>query len=276
MAWKTDENGAIVAQDGAPVWVYEEGDNKGSEAPVDFNKTLKSISDIKAESIARKEKLRGYSEKVKPLEEAGIDDINDFLAKAQDAMAKVQNFNDKQLIDAGEVEKIKQQAQEVFDSRLNNVTKVKDTEIEKLTNLVSTKDSAIRNLIVKGAFDRSEFLKEKTVLPSDFAYAQLGSRFVVEEINGELRGFALDIEGNKLMSAKNPAEYADPDEAIELLVMSHPQRDRILKMDASGGGAPSGTGAPLIRDLKAQHAEAIKKGDIALAIKLKNQMAKAK
>ena len=106
MAWKVDENGAIAVQDGAPVWVYEEGDNKGSEAPVDFNKTLKSISDIKAESIARKEKLRGYAEKYKAIEEAGIEDIADFYAKATDAINKVQNFNEKQLIDAGEVEKI--------------------------------------------------------------------------------------------------------------------------------------------------------------------------
>lgn len=276
MAWKVDENGQIVANNGAPVWVYEDGDNKGSEAPVDFGKTLKSIADIKAESIARKEKIRAYEGRYKVIEEAGIDDVAEFLTKANDALTKVQNLSDKQLIDAGEVEKIKQQAQEVFEGRLNNVTKVKDGKIDELSKLVEGKNASIRNLIIKGAFDRSEFLKDKTVLPSDFAYAQLGSRFVVEEVGGELKGYALDVEGNKLMSAKNPAEYADPDEAIELLVMSHPQRDRILKMDAAGGGAPAGGGTPQDRDLKAMHAEAMKKGNVAEAIRLKNLMAKKK
>lgn len=275
MAWKIDENGAIVAQDGAPVWVYEEGDNKGSEAPVDFNKTLKSISDIKAESIARKEKLRGYAEKYKAVEEAGIEDVADFYAKATDAMNKVQNFNDKQLIDAGEVEKIKQQAQEVFENRLNNVTKVKDEQIGELSKKVEAKDASIRSLIIKGAFDRSKFLHEKTVLPSEFAYAHFGNKFVVEEIDGELKGYALDQHGKKLMSAKNPAEYADPDEAIELLVMADPQRDRILKMDANGGGAPASSGTPGT-NLKAQYDEAIKKGDMLGAIRIKNQMTKKK
>ena len=275
MAWKVDENGAIVVQDGAPVWVYEEGDNKGSEAPVDFNKTLKSISDIKAESIARKEKLRGYAEKYKAVEEAGIEDIADFYAKATDAMNKVQNFNDKQLIDAGEVEKIKQQAQEVFENRLNNVTKVKDEQIAELSKKVEAKDASIRSLIIKGAFDRSKFLHEKTVLPSEFAYAHFGNKFVVEEIDGELKGYALDQYGKKLMSAKNPAEYADPDEAIELLVMADPQRDRILKMDANGGGAPASSGTPGT-NLKAQYDEAIKKGDMLGAIRIKNQMTKKK
>lgn len=276
MAWKVDENGAFVAQDGAPVWIYDEGDNKGSEAPVDFSKTLKSISDIKAESIGRKQKLKEYADRYKPLEDAGIADFSEYLAKANDAITKVQNLSDKQLVDAGEVEKIKQQAQEVFDNRLNHVVKTNETKIAELQNAIGGKDESIRNLIIKGAFDRSEFLKDKTVLPSDFAYAQLGSRFVVEESAGGLRGYAVDAEGNKLMSAKNPAEYADPDEAIELLVMSHPQRDRILKMDASGGGTPPGGHGPGAKDLKSKYDEAISAGNITEAIRIKNQMAKKK
>jgi len=276
MAWKVDENGAFVAQDGAPVWIYDEGDNKGSEAPVDFSKTLKSISDIKAESIGRKQKLKEYADRYKPLEDAGIADFSEYLTKANDAITKVQNLSDKQLVDAGEVEKIKQQAQEVFDNRLNHVVKTNETKITELQNAIGGKDESIRNLIIKGAFDRSEFLKDKTVLPSDFAYAQLGSRFIVEESNGELRGYAVDVEGNKLMSAKNPAEYADPDEAIELLVMTHPQRDRILKMDASGGGTPPGGGGPAARDLKSKYDAAMAAGNFTEGIRIKNQMAKKK
>lgn len=271
MAWKANDDGVLAVQDGAPVWIYEEGDNKGSEAPVDFGKTLKSINEIKTESVTRKNKLREMGEKYKAIDDLGIEDLSDWVVKANGAIEKVGNLTDKEILDAGGIERIKSQAAEVWQAKLDNVVKTSDGKLGLAQEIISKKDASIRNLIIRGAFDRSEFLKEKTVLPAEFAYAQLGGRFIVEEVNGELKGFAADSEGNKLMSARNPAEFADPDEAIELLIMSHPQRDRILKVDASGSGATQ-TGGTKASDLLAQYNDAKAKGLHAVMVSLKRKL----
>ena len=52
---------------------------------------------------------------------------------------------------------------------------------------LAAKEASIRTLLVKGIFDSSAFLKDKTVLPSDVAYASFGRHFEVKEENGELR-----------------------------------------------------------------------------------------
>src|SRR5690606_13031141 len=53
---------------------------------------------------------------------------------------------------------------------------------------------------------------------------------------------AYDKSGNRLMSKKNIGVYAEPDEALELLVDMHPQKDTILKADAGGGSGNGGGG----------------------------------
>jgi len=271
MPWKTDDDGVIVVQESEPVWIYESGDNKGKEAPVNFGKTLASINKITAESIDRKNKLKENGEILQPLKDAEIEDVGAFITDAKKAMETVANLSDKDILDAGEVDKIKAQAKEVWERKVENLTNSHTARLTEKDATLQAKDDSIRNLIVRGAFDRSTFLQEETLLPSEFAYAQLGNRFLVEEVNGDLKGFGLDEEGNKLMSAKNPAEYADPEEAIELLIMSHPQRDRILKMDASGSGA-SESGSVKSSDLLAQYRAAKKEGNHARMVSLKRRL----
>jgi len=44
------------------------------------------------------------------------------------------------------------------------------------------------------------------------------------------------------MSKKNAGEFADPNEALELLVEMHPQKDTILKASGAGGSGNNGGG----------------------------------
>ncbi len=271
MPWKTDENGMIVVQDEAPVWVYEDGDNKGKEAPVEFGKTLASIQKLTAESVSRKEKIKEMSGTISIITDAGIEDVEAFIKDGKKAMETVANLDDKQFLDAGEVEKIKAQANEIWERKVDSLKTSYESQIADIDAKLQAKDSSIRSLIVRGAFDRSSFLAERTVLPPEIAYSYLGDRFVVQEVNGELRGFGLDTDGNKLMSAKNPAEYADPEEAIELLVMSHPQKDRIMKMEATGTGS-STPGNTNQNDLLSQYKEAQKANNASKMISLKRKL----
>jgi hypothetical protein len=272
MPWNLDESGMIAVQDGNPVWTYEDGDKAGTSAPVDFGKTMSSIAKITQESVSRKDKLREYDERYSPL--AGIDNIADFVTQGRAAMETVANYDDKKILDAGEVQKIKDQANQVWQSKIDNLQTSHMNVLTERENMIAQKSEQINKLIIKGGFDRSTFLNEKTLLPSDVAYSFLGNSFIVEEVDGEIRGYGLDAAGNKLMSGKNPAEYADVEEAIEILVMSHPQKDRILRMDANGSGATE-TKNGSQSDLLAQYKKAKEGGEHQKMVSLKRKLSEA-
>lgn len=265
MPWKVDENGALIVENDNPVWIYEGGEKDGKEAPVEFPKLLSSITRLTAESMERKTKINDYKAKLAPIEEAGIEDVAEFVKNANTAIDTVQNLEDKKLVDAGEIDKLKENYRQSYDAKMEALKKSHLDEIAKRDEKISSQDTNIRNLVIKGAFESSEFLRESTVLLPDMAYTYFGDKFDVEVVDDQLTGFAKDKEGNKLMSLINPGEIASPMEAIEILVSEHPQKDRILKMDANGAGTPPGVkgGKP---DPKAQYKNSLKNGDFVGAI----------
>jgi len=273
MPWKVNEDGVIAVEGGNPVWVYEGGEKDGKEAPVEFGKTLATISRLTVESTDRKAKLNELTTKYKPLEEAGIEDFADYIGKASKALETVANLDDKQIMDAGQIEKIKEGVSKSYEAKIEALRKTSEEQVVKLSTQLSEQDKSIRNLVIRGSFDRSEFLKEKTVLLPDMAFSYFGDRFDVEIKDGKPVGFAKDKEGNPLMSLANPGEIADPVEAIELLVMDHPQRDRILRMESSGSGTPPAAGGDKNgASLMAQYNAAKEKKDVMAMTSLKNQM----
>lgn len=274
MSWKTDENGAIVVTDGNPVWIYESGPEKDKEAPVEFGKTLATIQNITKESIGRKEKIAELKAITGKIEEAGIEDFDAFVEEAKKAMETVKNLTDQQQAQAGEMERVKQGITEGFNRQIESLKEAARKSDAEWRAKLDAKQKAIERLIIKGAFETSDFLREKTVMLPDMAYSYFGDRFRVEERDGDLVGYAVDRQGDKIMSLKNPGQYADPSEAIEILVSEHPQKDRLLRMDASGSGmgAPVGKNDPAA-NLQAQYKDAKAKGDVSAMIALKTKMA---
>ena len=120
---------------------------------------------------------------------------------------------------------------------------------------LAAKEASIRTLLVKGIFDSSAFLKDKTVLPSDVAYASFGKHFEVKEENGELRVVAT-MNGQPIFSRSDPGTFAAPEEALEAIIDKYPMKDRILKAPDGGSGShPNSAYAP--------GAKIIPKGDLA-------------
>lgn len=273
MPWKVKEDGTIEVQDGNPVWIYEGGAENGKEAAVDFSKTLATIANTTKESIQRKEKIAELKGKLDPIEAAGITDFGDFMAKAKQAMDTVANLNDKEILDAGQVDKIKSAITEGYEKKIEAIKNDFGKKIAEGEGKLSAKDASIKRLLIKGAFDGSEFLREKTFLLPEIAYTFFGERFDVEEVNGNFMGFAKGKDGEKLMSIKNPGDIAGLDEAIELIIADYPQKDRILKADQSGSGLPGSksTGGH-DGNLVTKYSEAKAKGDVTTMVSLKGQM----
>jgi hypothetical protein len=219
---KLDADGHVVVQDGKPVYV-DDADNK--EVAYDANQTVATITRLNGEAKTNRERAEKAETSLKGFE--GIDDP----AAAKKALQTVKNLDDKKLVDAGEVEKVKAEAIKAVEEKYAPIVKERDTLSSQLDGHV-----------VGSAFSGSKFIASKFAAEGpagvEIARALFGARFKVE--GGKAVGF--DAQGNKLYSRAKPGELADAEEAIEMMVDAYPHKASILKGDVKPGGGSGGNG----------------------------------
>lgn len=236
MKLKVDEEGKICLSDeGLPIWVLDDD----SEVAYDVPKVIKDLQNANNESAGRRKKIEELESKLKPYE--GID-----AEKAKEALETVKNYQDKELLDAGKVEEIKKATGEAYELRLQEMKTDLTSKIDERDKTIAKKHGQINDLLIKGAFEASRFIKDKTTLPPELAYSHFGKCFKVEEIEGKLRTVATYPGGGEVYSDINPGQLAMPEEAIEKLINKYPFKDSILKgAGSSGSGAvPTGGKGP--------------------------------
>ena len=251
MPFKLDATGAIVVQEvngqKLPVFVHADG----KETAFDGDSTIATISRLNGEARTHREAKEAAEAALKPFKDAGIADP----AAAAKALNTVKNLDDKKLVDAGEVDKIKQAAIDSVKAEFEPfVTKAKDLEQQLYTEKIG------------GAFARSKFIGEKLAIPADIAQAAFGSRFKVE--GGKT--IAVDANGQQIFSRTRHGEPADFEEALEILVDQYPHKASILKgSGASGGGAASsgGQGSAGGKTMSRAQFEALPLSDRAAVVK---------
>lgn len=220
MKLKLSDDGNVVVIDGKPVYVADDG----KEISLDYTATLATISRLNGEAKGNRERAEAVEEKLKAFE--GIEDP----AKAIKALEVLKNLDDKKLIEAGEVDKVRQEATSAYEEKLKAVEK-------KYAPVIKERDEYKGKLfdeIVGGAFSRSKFIGEKLAIPADLAQAKFGNSFIIED--GKVVG--KNAAGERIFSRSRPGEVANFDEALEALVDDYSYRDSILKSSgASGGGA---------------------------------------
>jgi hypothetical protein len=218
---KLDDAGHVVLQDGKPVYVTDDGKDVAYDAPAMHSK----ITALNAEAQKRREEGEALKEKLKAFE--GIEDAE----AARKALETIKNFDDKKLIDAGEVDKIKAAAKAAAEEQAAAAAKAHAAELGKLKSQYDALQSMYHGEKIGSAFAGSKFVTEKMRIPGDMVQAKFGGAFKVED--GKL--IAYDQSGNKIYSRVKPGEVADFDEALESLVDSYPHKDDILKGIGSTG-----------------------------------------
>lgn len=223
MKLKLDDKGNAVLQDGKPVYVHEDG----KEVAFDAAATVATISRLNAEAKSHRERAETAEGAFKPFKDAGITDP----AAAAKALNTVKNLDDKKLVDAGEVEKVKAEAIKAVEEKYAPIVK-KANDLE----------GALYAEKIGGSFARSKFIAERVAVPADMLQATFGAAFKIED--GKI--VATDRTGNKVFSRARPGELADFDEALESLIDQYPHKAHILKgSGANGGGAaPASGGKP--------------------------------
>lgn len=205
-------------QDGKPLYTSDDGKDVAFDAPA----TTATIARITDESKGYKTRAQTAEEKLKAFD--GIEDPK----AAKDALAKVANWGDKELVEAGKVEEIK-----------NAAIKATEEKYKPYVDKVSTLETALHGEKIGGSFARSKFIADKIAVPADIVQARFGTNFKLED--GQV--VAYDQSGNKLYSKANPGNPATFDEALEMLVDAYPYKDSILKgTGGSGTGKEPGKG----------------------------------
>ena len=214
MSWKLDENNNIVLRDGDPVYIDSEGNEKtvGVDTIAKLNKEAKMHREAKEEAL---NKLKAYE---------GID-----AQAARSALETVSKLDANKLVETGEVDKLKAQITEQF-----------QTQLTEKDNALSELKSKYENMIVDNTFANSDFIRNNVAVPVDMFEAKFRNNFKVE--NGEVVAYGYD--GSRLMSKTRAGEYANAEEAMQILAESHPHKDVILRANpANGSGAGTGGGA---------------------------------
>ncbi|MDQ0462623.1 hypothetical protein QO010_000371 [Caulobacter ginsengisoli] len=226
MKLKTVEiDGQIYAEvlDGKPMFVAEDG----KEVPVDAPGALATISRLNAEAKGHREGKEAAERALKDFE--GLEP-----ELARKALETVASLTDRRLVDAGELDRVRDEIRAGFEAELA----AKDGRI------VALQDSLAGETLA-AAFARSRVIVEKFAVPADLVQARFGTQFRIED--GRVVG--VDGSGGRLYSRTRPGELASFDEALEQIVEAYPDRARILKGTIAAGGGASGGGAGVSRTM---------------------------
>lgn len=218
MKLKLDDQGHAVLQDGKPVYVHDDG----KEVAFDAVSTVATITRLNTEAKTNRLAKEAAETALKAFD--GIEDG----AAAKKALDIVSKLDQKKLVDAGEIDTVR-----------NEISKAFQAQLDEVGTKAATFEKQLYEEKIGGAFSRSKYIGEKLAIPADLVQSRFGSAFKIEDG----KTVAYDNHGNKIFSRSRPGEIADFDEAIETLVEQYPHRDHILKgTGASGSGASNNGG----------------------------------
>lgn len=202
---------AEVNEQGLPLYIHDDG----KEVAHDALQTVATISRLNGEAKTNRERYETAETTLKAFE--GIEDPS----AAKKALETLKNFDDKKLVDAGEVEKVKAEAIKAVEDKYAPIVQERDAF-----------QSQLHNELIGGGFARSKFIQDNIAVPVDMIQATFGKSFQIE--GGKV--VAVGADGQKIYSRARPGEVADFDEALEVLVDGYQHKDSILNGNRSGGG----------------------------------------
>lgn len=210
--WKKDGDNFVTDANGNPILVLGDGSERAVQSD--------TISRLNGEAKTNRERAEAAEKAIEAFK-----DIDP--AKAREALETLSKYDQKKLIDAGEVDRVRNEISQQFTGQLAE----KDGALSKA-------QERINQLLIDKEFGRSEFIASKIAVPREMFEATFGRNFKVE--NEKVIPYGAD--GNPIYSMKNAGEYASVDEAFEILVERYPHKDQILRAPDIGGTGGSGNG----------------------------------
>ena len=215
---------ALLDGEGHPI--YQVG---SQDVGYDGETLAQKLSAANSESSQRRLEIDQLKTAAKAFEGLDID-------AARKALATVANLDAKQLVDAGEVEKVKQAAIEAqsaaFDARVKN-------EFQPVIEERDTLKKRLEQEMIGNRFATSKFIADKIAVPAEMVQAMFGRHFQMAD--GEPK--FVDAHGAEIFSRARAGEKADFEEALEIIVDGYPHKETILKgANQRGAGTRGGPG----------------------------------
>lgn len=210
--WKKDGDNFAVDANGNPILVLSDGTERAVQSD--------TIARLNGEAKTNRERAEAAEKAIEAFK-----DIDP--AKAREALDTLSKVDQKKLIDAGEVDRVRNEISQQFTGQLAE----KDGALSKA-------QERINQLLIDKEFGRSEFIASKIAVPREMFEATFGRNFKVE--NDKVVPY--DSNGNPIYSLKSAGEYASVDEAFEILVGSYAHKDQILRAPDIGGTGGNGNG----------------------------------
>ena len=216
MPWKAQEvdgKKVIVADtDGKPIWE----DDSGTTMSIDWSRASNTIKNLMSESKQKRESNDQLTSKITELT-TEIDTLKKDKNKDKNKDTNTQALESQ------------------FNTKLDEIKNTFESQLKQ-------KEQELSNLLIGNKFATSQFIKEKTILPSDLAQLKFGNNFKVE--NGQV--IPIGQDGQRVMSVKNIGETASFDEALEMQVDKYQYKDQVLKGSQHSGG----DGNPSVKPIK--------------------------
>lgn len=224
--YKLAEDGRPVFEDGKLVLVQDDG----TESPFDALGVYGTLGKIRSERDGFKSQAEAMGAKLKAF---GSSDEEIEAAKEKLRLARA--LDDKKLVEAGKVD-------EVVQERLKEHT-AKTTElVSGLEAKLTAKDQLVRKALISNRFATTKALEGYFLTP-DLAEAVFGQHFDIDE-NGALVPFRDGAKKERIYSASGDGSLASMDEALGVLLKSHPNHDKWKKGTGSTGSDAPGSQSP--------------------------------
>jgi len=235
MKYKIDETGKFILMDeqGYPIVIADDDKEFGLDA-IDLYTKIPTLTNEAKSGRTKIKELKASLDK--------FADISDPSAAIK-AIKTVKNLEDKELVDAGEVDKIKIRLSEAFEAKSRETKINYETALSQRDEQIVEAKKDLFAAMVSSQFSKSDFFtgpEQKTRLTPEIGLAYFGKNFKVED---DALGTKVVVgyysNGEKIVSQQNPLKVPTFDEAIGAIIESHPDKERILE-ESSGSGAKKG------------------------------------
>jgi uncharacterized protein YdaT len=228
-----DESGLIKADDKGLPLVIDTSKENDEPFGLDAIGLYSKIPALQKEAKDRRLELNKVKQQLEKYESLGVDDLDSFPEwkdKASKALELIKNLDDKKLIEADEVEKLKNKVREESTLEFSKIKKQYEQALKEKEEALGATSTQIRELLVDNQFHSSKYIPDVLTLTPRMAKKVFGDNFKVETVNNQT--MAVGYIGNEpIMSKSNIGEYASFDEALKIMIDADPDKDSYTKVD---------------------------------------------
>ena len=254
LKFKFTEDGKSIEMNekGMPIVIDDKDKENPKEFAIDAIHQYAQIPTLREEAKTHRVEKEKLQKAFKFFEDAEIDLSDDdktseFIENAKKALELIKNIDDKKLVDAGEVETIKRQAQEALQGKIDELKTNYDKKLGEKDKENDSLNGTVYQLMVANQFHSSKFVKDKLALTPTAAFRYFADNIKIELDDSGYRKVVLyypsaNGQSERVYSEERTGELANFDEGLELIVSKDADKDALLKGTGASGGGASGAG----------------------------------